>query len=339
MKSNVVELYSTKEPIFGMDLNKIIDRRIDLKFFLSVKNSNLQGDPENNNNPRMDVESQIGIMTPMGIKRQLRDAANTILGLPIYVARNAVFSRHVAAVAQKLGIDISGLPEEEEEGDETKSEADKKAKPRSTRGKARLTDAQKLQIMEAVAKEFWDAKMFGQLFTKPINYSIRGPVQVSFVQSVHKIEIQEHKIGRVAVASEDEKSAGKNTMFGDLNVIGFGLFEGELCITPSECEKTGVTWGDVEQLVSLFPVMFTISKSTTRFGVAFERAYVFMHSCKYGNIGDHKLFRACTATRNAPKNMETVPEEQWPYPRSIDDFTIALDRSKVPAAVKVIIID
>jgi CRISPR-associated protein Csd2 len=335
--SNVVELYSAQEPIFGMDPEKAVDRRVDIKFFFSVKNSNPQGDPDNENNPRVSEETEIGIMTPPGIKRHMRDALATIHKEAIFVSRNAVLARHVAAEALKVGIDLTGVVEEDEETDE---EVEKKAKiERKAKKGVKLNDEQKKVVMDAVGKAFFDVRAFGQLFAKPINYSVRGPVQVSFAESVHKVEIAEYKIGRVAVTNEEEKAAGKNSMFGNLTVVPFGLYACEMCVSPSEAEKTGFTWGDLEKLVGVLPVMFNLSRSSTRFGLAFERAYVFLHSGKYGNVADHKLFRAVQATRKAPKNMEHQSEEQWPYPRSMEEFDIALDKAQVPAAVKVIVLD
>jgi len=60
-------------------------KRHDFVFLFDVVNGNPNGDPDAGNLPRVDAETNRGIVTDVCIKRKIRDYAQGVLGRPIYI--------------------------------------------------------------------------------------------------------------------------------------------------------------------------------------------------------------------------------------------------------------
>ncbi|MGA8026751.1 MAG: type I CRISPR-associated protein Cas7, partial [Bryobacteraceae bacterium] len=72
-------------------------KRHDFVFLFDVTNGNPNGDPDAGNLPRVDPETNRGIVTDVCIKRKIRDYVQGVLGQPIYIqgetALNKLYSK------------------------------------------------------------------------------------------------------------------------------------------------------------------------------------------------------------------------------------------------------
>jgi len=103
--------------------DKLLSARIELVVLVDFKNSNPQGDPDNENCPRTDPETGNGRITCAGIKRKIRDNL-AIMGHPIYMARGACLGRTNREVAESVGCGGVFSGDESEEADIEKTEAE-----------------------------------------------------------------------------------------------------------------------------------------------------------------------------------------------------------------------
>lgn len=70
--------------------NEVVSNRIDFLVYVSSKNGNANGDPDNGNAPRIDTATQKGVITDAGIKNRTRNAVKRIFGEPIMIDKENV---------------------------------------------------------------------------------------------------------------------------------------------------------------------------------------------------------------------------------------------------------
>jgi CRISPR-associated protein Csd2 len=243
-----------------MDKNKIFDKRVDLVLIASSTYSCWQGDPDRDNEPRMDPFSGIGFGTPQGIKRKIRD--------------------YLSLREQTMFIARQGTPLE------------------TILTEAKEKHGEKEKGVEYLCKTFWDLRAFGGVLTKPMekNTPITGPVQVSFSQTVDPITVSNNSITRCVVTKEAD--ARKEKTMGRLAVTPFGLYVTYVNINPFLAKRTGFTYGDYEMLLDACKNMFDTCKSTGRSQVHMERIIECTHESNLGNAASHRIHRGVKFLRN-----------------------------------------
>ena len=65
--------------------NEVVSNRIDFLVYVSSKNGNANGDPDNGNAPRIDTATQKGVITDCSLKSRIRQAVKRIYGEPIMI--------------------------------------------------------------------------------------------------------------------------------------------------------------------------------------------------------------------------------------------------------------
>lgn len=323
---------------------QVIDRRVTMKMLVSAYYSLLQGDPDNNNAQRVDLDGY-AFVTPMGFKRKVRDTA-VRMGFPIHVARGSDLSAPVLEAARHIGVDIvdgGGGSDDAEDEDLTEYEEDEKprkgkaatakksepppAKGAGARGGRKKGHALKSEDKDAIIKQmgsYFDFRLFGGVLTS-LNHGEAGAVQVSFGVSQDKVQLLDQSITRVAVANEKEREKKDRTM-GTLKVLQYGLFGFEIAISPWSAERTGMTWGDYTTLLEILKVMWDNTKSTGRNKIVVERMVSFIHSSPLGDAQDARLCDLVQATLKTPGSL----------PRSAKDYAITIDNDGVPEGIQVI---
>lgn len=259
--------------------------RYDIMAFISVTRSLLQGNTEDNE-PRIDLETQQGLYTPMGYKRQVRDYLTEAYGMPMWIARKANLAEEPLSLAKKLGLQLP------------------------TKGAVRLTSEQEAQLIKALAEARYDFRAFGGVLTS-FNLGVKGPVQFNLAETVDPITIQRLGVTRCAVASEEESKTKDKTM-GEFAVVPYGLYRSLVSVSPSQAQRTGFNENDLSLLLEAMLRCFEISASTLRSNVSVPVIYVFKHDSKLGNMPRHKLFERVQLTSDG-------------HPHAFKDYTIKTD--------------
>lgn len=159
-----------------------VSNRYDFVLFFDVENGNPNGDPDAGNLPRLDPETNKGLVSDVSLKRKIRNwVAEAKAGDPgyeIYMTEGAVLNRQHQRAYEALGIESQSkkLPKKEDEA---------------------------RQITEWMCRNFFDIRTFGAVMTTDVNAGqVRGPVQLSFARSAEPILPLEVSITRSSVTNE-----------------------------------------------------------------------------------------------------------------------------------------
>jgi CRISPR-associated protein Csd2 len=187
---------------------------------------------------------------------------------------------------------------------------------------------------------FYDVRSFGAVMsTKQANCGqIRGPVQVTFAQSVEPIVPQEITITRMAATTEDE-SKGDNRTMGRKHIVPYGLYRAHGFISAKLAERAGFDEEDLELLLQALAQMFDHDRSAARGEMATRKLIVFKHESALGNAPAHVLFDAIKIGRNVDGIFRDLKDEglnNLPPARVFSDYAITIDRELIPAGVEVI---
>jgi len=298
-----------------------IKTRRELVLLMDYKDCNPQGDPDRDNAPRTDPETNHGLITAPGIKRKLRDRFQ-IAGHQIYVSRGACFETTNRALAQGAGLTVFGTGEEERKAEK----ADKTEKAEKKTPKQRREEAD--SFFATLCSTYVDVRMFGQLIPQLSN-SPRGPVQVSMARSVEPVQPMRAAITRVAVATEKEEQAqgGGNRMMGAQWYIPYGLYRAHIFVNPNDALRTGFSEKDYELLVWGLTEMFEYDRSSARTGACVRGLYEFRHKDIHsgpasGMVNGERLLEGILVRRTcSPQEAKDVPA------RHFSDYEVGVPRS------------
>lgn len=279
-----------------------IENRYEFVLLFDVRDGNPNGDPDAGNLPRVDAETNHGLITDVCLKRKVRNyiqaAKSNEAGFDIYVKEKAVLTNQQKKAYTALNL-------------EDKPQNSSKAK-------------------DWMCKNFFDIRAFGAVMSlKEYNCGqVRGPVQMTFARSVDPVLTSEHAITRMAVATEKEaeKQGGDNRTMGRKFTIPYGLYRENGFVSPFFADQTGFNDEDLATLWQALRQMFDLDHSATRGLMGTQKLIVFKHSSKLGNAPANILFDAVKITK----------KDGVIFPRSFADYQVSIDREAIPSGVEVI---
>ncbi|WBV41604.1 type I-C CRISPR-associated protein Cas7/Csd2 [Pseudoroseomonas cervicalis] len=300
-----------------------LTRRHDFVLFFDVTNGNPNGDPDAGNLPRLDPETNRGLVSDVAIKRKIRNyvalARPEVPGHEIYMRDGATLNiEHKRAWSAVL--------------------------PGETPPEKKLPkDAEKArELTRWMCANFWDIRTFGAVMTTGVNAGqVRGPVQITFASSVEPVLPLEISITRLAATTEkDAEDKGGRTM-GRKHIVPYGLYRAHGFVSAplaSHASKgTGFSEADLELLFEALANMFEHDRSAARGQMATRKLVVFRHAGALGNAPAHELFQRVTTLRRHKGETHPIGDERtdnWPVARSFEDYAIAIDREGLPAGVE-----
>ena len=271
-----------------------IQNRYDFVYFFDVTDGNPNGDPDAGNLPRIDPETNQGLVTDVCLKRKIRnyvaETRGEESGHRIYIREKAVLNalHNEAYLKLELKPESKKLPKDEQKAKE-------------------LTDWMCLN--------FFDIRTFGAVMTTEVNCGqVRGPLQLTFSRSIDPVVSAEFAITRCAVTNV--KDVDKERTIGRKFNVPYGLYRCHGFINAKLAEKTGFTEDDLLLLKQALNNMFETDRSAARGLMAPVRCIAFRHEAACGNARADQLFSQVTAT--------LLPEvkEQGRPPRSRADYAI-----------------
>lgn len=291
----------------------VIKNRYDFVFLFDVENGNPNGDPDAGNMPRMDQDTGLGIVTDVCLKRKIRNYVEAVYegkpGYRIYVKQNVPLERNNQEAFDYLNVKSSEI--------------------KDLKTKDPMLD---VKIRDFMCENFFDIRAFGAVMTTFVTANlncgqVRGPVQLCFARSIDPIIPQEISITRITVASEKEKSDGKNTMMGNKFIVPYALYRCEGFISANLAKKTtGFTEDDLNILWEAITDMFETDRSAARGKMSVRKLIVFKHASEFGNAPAYKLFEKIKVQR---KDKEKIA-------RSYDDYEIIIEKENLPESIELI---
>lgn len=279
-----------------------IENRYEFVLLFDVKDGNPNGDPDAGNLPRVDPETNHGLVTDVCLKRKVRNFVQAAkVGEPnfdIYVTEKAVLTNQQKKAYEALKLE---------------NKADNAAKAKTW-----------------MCQNFFDVRAFGAVMSlKEYNCGqVRGPVQMTFARSVDPILSSEHAITRMAVATEKEAKdqGGDNRTMGRKFTVPYGLYRENGFVNPFFADQTGFGEKDLELFWQALKQMFDLDRSATRGLMSSQKLIVFKHASKLGNAPANVLFDA----------VKVAKKEGVVYSRSFADYVVSVDKTMIPEGVEVI---
>lgn len=304
-----------------------VNRRHEFVLYFDVANGNPNGDPDAGNMPRLDPETNKGLVSDVALKRKIRNyvalARPDAPGHEIYMRDGATLNvEHKRAWA-------AIMPEVTEA-------KDLKAGPKDP-GKSR-------ELTRWMCANFWDIRSFGAVMTTGVNAGqVRGPVQITFATSVEPILPMEISITRLAATTEaDNETKGGRTM-GRKHIVPYGLYRAHGFVSAPlashPAKGTGFADADLELLFEALGNMFEHDRSAARGEMATRKLIVFRHSTALGNAHAHELFGRVKTWRMHKGDRRAIGADEidnWPAARAFEDYAITVDRDGLPDGVEII---
>ena len=197
-----------------------IKNRRELLFIYDVKNANPNGDPADENKPRIDEETGYNIVTDVRLKRTIRDYMFNYLG-------------HQPEEGKDIFVRTTGYTD--------------KNKQYIKDGKKRALDFGKTkeEMLKNILTKCIDIRLFGgvlPLEKDSITYT--GPVQFKMGSSLHKVQLKYLK-GTGAFASGEKKT---RTTFREEYILPYSLISFYGIVNENAAKQTNLSDSDVEEL-------------------------------------------------------------------------------------------
>lgn len=290
----------------------VVRERHDIALLFDATNCNPNGDPDTGNMPRLQPDTLRGLVTDVCLKRKIRNffaryqSDGELKGendkpedrYHLFIREGAVIQTFVEAPELEQAA-LGVFKTFEVEGNNLTDEDWKKANQKS---KKNLAEYQDRAFRDALCQTYFDVRYFGQVVSTegPLKGSfygqIRGPLQVTFAESIDKILQLDFSITRCAVANEKEaeKKGDDNRTMGRKHTVPYGLYRCHIHFSPAFAAKTGFTYADLDNfLFALTRCLgdYNVDGSSARPGGMRVVGLVdFAHKDALGNAPAHKLF-------------------------------------------------
>ena len=301
----------------------VLNNRYDFVFLFDVTNGNPNGDPDAGNLPRLDPETNQGLVSDVCLKRKVRNfvamTKGSEPGHEIFVAERAILELQQGRAWDAI------------QPDSKAGERDKLPKDEET---AR-------RITQWMCSNFFDVRTFGAVMsTKGANCGqVRGPVQFAFARSVEPVVPLEVSITRMAATTEAETKSKKDIRtMGRKHIVPYGLYRGHgyvsACLAGGN--GTGFSEDDLELLWSALAQMFDHDRSAARGEMTARRLILFKHASALGNASAHRLFERVTVNRTFNGVEHEVGDPSLPPARAYSDYLVCVNADDLPNGIEVI---
>ena len=297
-----------------------IKNRYDFVYLFDVTNGNPNGDPDAGNLPRMDPETNQGLVTDVCLKRKVRNYIQLLAqdGCEIFIQEKRPLNPLIAEACRE-----SKQPEHKKRDGWDKEKAKKRSQ-------------EDIAVLQAwLCAKYYDIRAFGAVMsTGPNAGQVRGPVQFTFARSIEPILPLEQTITRVTDVDEEEGEMGRK------HIVPYGLYRAHgyvsACLAGSAGRGTGFAEDDLGLLWAALAQMFDHDRSAARGEMAARRLVVFKHDSALGCAPAHRLFARVTVNRvGGGREHEPGTTPDLPSARSYADYAIHVDESDLPTGVAV----
>lgn len=295
-----------------------IENRYDFSLLFDVTNGNPNGDPDAGNMPRTDIETGLGLVTDVCIKRKVRNYVELIKNdeapYRIYIQNRQTLNELDEQALAANGIDTT----------RGAKDAMKKAVAAAKKDNEQLDK----DVAHFMCDNFFDIRTFGAVMTTftatGLNCGqIRGPIQMGFAQSIDPIMPAEITITREAVTTQEDAKSKNNTM-GSKWIVPYGLYRMDGYVSAALAQKlTGFSDDDLDLFWRALLNMFEFDRAAARGNMSTRKLYVFKHDNVLGNAPSYKLFDTININR----------KESIVAPRHFSDYDINVDTNAIPDGV------
>ena len=304
-----------------------IKNRYELVFLLEARQCNYNGDPDMDNLPRIDFQTNRGFMTDVCLKRRIRDyIADTCHGregFDIFVRNGQNLNKSIAecVIAASDGEAMVGKKSEE--------------------------------ASEVAKRKFYDVRTFGGVMSTGLNAGqVQGAVQFSMPQSYDEVQCQSATLTRLAYAdgkftelSEYDKldksmDDDKKRTMGKKSFCSYALFECRAFVSANLAQKNGFSEEDLDLLLEAILNMYEYKTSASKAGMSVVGpVIIFQHVGHAGNNSPDNQAReallGCAPAQKLFALLSVNKKSDVMYPRSYQDYEAVINTSGLPAGIRV----
>ena len=276
-------------------MDNYIQNRYDFVFLYDVKDGNPNGDPDFDNQPRIDFETREGLVSDVCIKRKVRN----YIQLKVEAGELDATKYDIFIRQGNVLNNLINNGKDEAKGDE------------------------KIGRM-SMCDKYYDVRTFGAVMSTGNNLGVvRGPVQFVFSRSVDSIDSRTHSLTRCCIT--DEKDSEKDNTFGNKSTVSYGLYRMHGYVSAFDGEKCHFTEKDLTLLWEALVNAFEHDHSAARGEMNARALVVFKHESKLGNARSAQLF----------ERVKIEKKEGVDYPRSYSDYNVSVCKENLPTGVTV----
>ena len=263
-------------------MNNDIKRATGL-LIIEVVNSNPNGDPDRESDPRIRPNG-LGEISPVSLKRKQRD----------------LIGDHESPFFQNLPIKFKDNPDHYHI-------LESRGRDRSAIKAEMGKDPQEF-LSSTFVKKYWDARIYGNTFLEEggqRDFLKTGVIQIGMGLSISPINIVRHTNTNKAGVQE-----GKNQGMAPLayRVVEHGVYCMPFFVNPNYAPKTGCEADDIELFKLSLPYVYDLNRSAIRPDVRLRHAWYIEHKNVLGSCPDYLLLDALTPERIGNVND---PSESW----------------------------
>ncbi len=253
---------------------------------IEVRNSNPNGDPDRESDPRTRAHDGKGIISDVSFKRKLRELILDKMG-PVW-----------REIRQSLNLS---------EKDDARFGIHVDQHTRNTIGN--LPFDKRVEEL----KKCWDVRVFGSTDlekkdkeTQKNSFIRTGVAQFSIGVSAAKVRIQ-RDTNTVKANVDKEKDADRGMAPLGFRVVEHGVYAMPFLVNPTAARKNDCecTREDIELLCRLIPYAYPHNPSRIRPLVEVRHAWYFEHTSQLGSCSDFTILDALTPTKANPKEPST----------------------------------
>lgn len=310
-------------------MNSLTNRH-DFLLLFEVTNGNPNGDPDAGNMPRIEPNTNRGLVSDVCLKRKVRNyiaefAPETAdgKGYGIFISQGAVLNELI-------------------------NEAEKPASEKANSSKNR--DEWEREALEWLCSRYYDLRAFGavlatrnKVFKGSAYGQVRGPVQFTFGQSIDPITPIEISITRCAATNAEEKKSieeaeaaqpgsGRNRTMGNKHIVPYALYVAKGYISPAFAERTGFTQKDLDLLFEALLQMFEHDRSAARGEMVVRGLYDFEHVGTQGPTNAEQNRRearlGCAHAHKLFEGIKVRLKDGKEFPESFNDYEVTCEWTK-----------
>jgi len=274
--------------------NQVISRATGL-LVIEVRDSNPNGDPDRESDPRTRGHDQRGVITGVSFKRKLRDLVD----------------QKDAAPWKELGRK-EDLPDNEFDILEAR--------------RHKRTDIENLlkKDFEGFKKRFWDARVFGNTFLeKKGEDTIRcGVAHFALGVSLAPVRIERLTMTKMAPAQKgkgEEEGPTRGMAPLGYRVVEHGMYCMPFFVNPTASGKSGCTKRDIGLLLALIPYAYPHTKSVIRPLVEVRHAWYAEHKNPLGSFSEFAFIEAMTPRKKANPEEPSTRSDEYEVPTSLPE--------------------
>jgi CRISPR-associated protein Csd2 len=288
---------------------------------IEVRNSNPNGDPDRESDPRTRAHDGKGVISDVSFKRKLRDLVWNGRDLPPWdlstqqpaASFQEAYSAGLSPVWSELARGMGGLDPNEYQ-------------IYVCRGRTYQEPSNDAAYAE-FKRRYWDCRLFGntviekaeaeaganEVGTSDVKktkkakkesgrYIRTGAVTFGIGISAAKVRIQ-RDTNTVKAAVQEGKDRGMAPL--GFRVIEHGVYAMPFTVNPSAAKQSGCTRADLELMCRLIPYAYPHNASRIRPLVEVRHAWYFEHNSVLGSCSDFAIFDALTPKKAIPNEPST----------------------------------